>query len=74
MGHTRCLTTRFQLGTPAGEAWMDAENRLHVVIRDARSAQYKITDFVFDGEREVFAGEIVMDWSGINYGWKVGGM
>ncbi len=53
---------------------MDAENRLHVVIRDARSAQYKITDFVFDGEREVFAGEIVMDWSGINYGWKVGGM
>ena len=63
-----------QLGVPAGEAWMDVENRLHVVIRDARSAQYKITDFVFDGEREVFAGEIVMDWSGINYGWKVGGM
>ena len=63
---------RVQLGIPAGEAWMDTENRLHIVIRDVRSARYAVTDFMFDGEADAFAGEAVMDWNGINYGWHVG--
>ncbi len=63
---------RVQLGVPAGEAWMDVENRLHIVIRDVRSARYAVTDFVFDGEQDAFVGEAVMDWNGINYGWHVG--
>ena len=63
---------RVQLGIPAGEAWMDTEKRLHIVIRDVRSARYAVTDFMFDGEADAFAGEAVMDWNGINYGWHVG--
>ena len=37
-----------QLGTPAADVWTDPDNRLHIVIRDFRTARYRITDYVYD--------------------------
>lgn len=56
-----------QLGVPAGDVWTDTEGRLHVVIREAQSARYRITDYVYDEESETFLGETVLDGEGINY-------
>lgn len=56
-----------QLGVPAGEVWTDLDNRLHVVIRDVRTARYQITDYVYDEEAHRFVGTRIMDQDGINY-------
>lgn len=62
-----------QLGTPAGDVWTDEEGRLHIVIRDVRTALYRITDFVYDGEQDGFEGQAVIDREGINYWGTVTG-
>lgn len=60
-----------QLGVPEGDIWIDQENQLHIVIRDARSAQYCMTDYIYDSQEEVFLGEQVIHGEGINY---IGGL
>ena len=49
------------------------EGRLHIVIRDVRTALYRITDFVYDGEQDGFEGQAVIDREGINYWGTVTG-
>lgn len=56
-----------QLGVPAADVWTDEENRLHIVIRDTRTALYRITDFVYEEERDVFCGQETVNQEGINY-------
>ena len=56
-----------QLGTPAADVWTDQQNRLHIVIRDSRTARYRITDFSFDERESAFYGVTEMDYDGINY-------
>ena len=56
-----------QLGVPAGDVWMDLENRLHIAIRDVRSARYQVTEYVYDGEADAFHGQRVVDQDGVNY-------
>lgn len=61
-----------QLGVPAGDVWMDLENRLHIAIRDVRSARYQVTEYVYDGEADAFYGQRVVDQDGVNYIGSVG--
>ena len=61
-----------QLGVPAGDVWMDLENRLHIAIRDIRSARYQVTEYVYDGEADAFYGQRVVDQDGVNYIGSVG--
>ena len=56
-----------QLGTPAADVWTDPDNRLHIVIRDFRTARYRITDYVYDEGEKTFSGTAKMDYDGINY-------
>ena len=58
---------RVQLGTPAADVWTDEQNRLHVVVRDFRTARYRITDYLFDEQRKAFYGVVELDYDGINY-------
>ena len=53
-------------GTPA-DVWVDVENGLHITLRDARSALYRITDYVYDGELRAFREEALIDQEGVNY-------
>lgn len=61
-----------QLGVPAGDVWMDLENRLHIAIRDVRSARYQVTEYVYDGEADAFYGQRVVDQDGVNYIGSIG--
>lgn len=56
-----------QLGMPEADVWIDEQEKLHVVLRDVRTARYRVTDFVYDLEREEFLGSHVIDRDGINY-------
>ncbi|HIX15235.1 MAG TPA: hypothetical protein H9740_05855 [Candidatus Hungatella pullicola] len=62
-----------QLGTPEGDVWEDTDGRLHVVIRDIRTARYRITDYVYDEEEKVFQGQGIIYRDGINYWGTVKG-
>ena len=61
-----------QLGVPAGDVWMDLENRLHIAIRDIRSARYQVTEYVYDGEADAFYGQKVVEQDGVNYSGSIG--
>ena len=61
-----------QLGVPAGDVWMDLENRIHIAIRDVRSARYQVTEYVYDGEADAFYGQKVVDQDGVNYIGSIG--
>lgn len=61
-----------QLGVPAGDVWMDLENRIHIAIRDVRSARYQVTEYVYDGEADAFYGQRVVDQDGVNYIGSIG--
>ena len=56
-----------QLGVPQADVWVDVENGLHITLRDARSALYRITYYVYDGERRAFREEALIDQEGVNY-------
>lgn len=56
-----------QLGVPQADVWVDVENGLHITLRDARSALYRITDYVYDGELRAFREEALIDQEGVNY-------
>ena len=56
-----------QLGVPQADVWVDVENGLHIILRDARSALYRITDYVYDGELRAFREEALIDQEGVNY-------
>ena len=56
-----------QLGLPEADAWIDEQEKLHIVVRDVRTARYRVTDFVHDPEKREFIGNAVLNRDGINY-------
>ena len=56
-----------QLGEPQADVWIDADDQLHVVLRDSRTARYQITDFVYNPEMDEFVGQNLINGEGINY-------
>lgn len=56
-----------QLGIPEADAWIDQQEKLHIVLRDVRTAQYRVIDFIYDSEIEKFIGSAVLNGMGINY-------
>ena len=56
-----------QLGMPEADVWTDAQENLHIVLRDVRSAKYSVTDFVYYSQAAEFVGSVVLDGEGINY-------
>ena len=56
-----------QLGMPEADAWIDEQENLHIVLRDVRTARYRVTDFIYDPEKKEFIGTDVLDGDGINY-------
>lgn len=56
-----------QLGMPEADVWTDAQENLHIVLRDVRSAKYSVTDYVYNSETKEFVGSVVLDGEGINY-------
>ena len=61
------LDETIQLGIPEADVWIDDQNKMHIVIRDVRTARYRVTDFVFDSEEKTFIGTDVLSGEGINY-------
>ena len=61
------LDETIQLGVLEADAWVDDQNKMHIVIRDVRTARYRVTDFVFDSEEKTFIGTDVLSGEGINY-------
>ena len=45
----------------------DEQEKMHIVLRDVRTARYKVSDFVFNPEEKKFIGSDVLDGEGINY-------
>ena len=56
-----------QLGMPEADVWIDEQEKLHIVVRDVRTARYRVTDFTYDSEKKEFIGNDVLNGDGINY-------
>lgn len=56
-----------QLGIPAADVLIDAEEKLHIILRDIRSARYQITDFQYSPDKDEFIGQRVIAQDGVNY-------
>lgn len=61
------LDERIQLGMPEADVWIDQQEKLHIVLRDVRTARYRVTDFIYDSEKREFVGCDVLCGDGINY-------
>ena len=61
------LDEMIQLGIPEAGIWEDEQEKMHIVLRDVRTARYKVSDFVFNPEEKKFIGSDVLDGEGINY-------
>ena len=62
-----------QLGVPEADVFIDQEDRLHIVIRDVRTACYRITDYQYEKEQDCFVGDQVLDQEGTNDLGGIGG-
>lgn len=56
-----------QIGVPAADVFIDQQEQLHIILRDVRTAKYRVTDFVYDAENKKFIGTDVLDEDAINY-------
>ena len=54
------LDETIQLGVPEADVWVDDQNKMHIVIRDIRTARYRVTDFVFDSEEKTWFSIIAL--------------
>ena len=61
------LDEKIQLGVPEADVWMDTDNRLHITVRDTRTALYEICDYVYQEETRVFTERVILEEEGINY-------
>ena len=61
------LDEMIQLGVPEADIWVDEQDKLHIVLRDVRTARYRVTDFVFNPAEKEFIGTDVLDGEGVNY-------
>lgn len=56
-----------QIGVPAADVFIDQQEQLHIILRDVRTAKYRVTDFVYDAENRKFIGKDVLHEDAINY-------
>lgn len=56
-----------QIGVPAADVFIDQQEQLHIILRDVRTAKYRVTDFVYDAENKKFIGKDVLNEDAINY-------
>lgn len=61
------LDEKIQLGVSEADVWMDTDNRLHITVRDTRTALYEICDYVYQEETRVFTERVILEEEGINY-------
>ena len=61
------LDEMIQLGVPEADVWVDEQDKLHIVLRDVRTAIYRVTDFVFNPAEKEFIGTDVLDGEGVNF-------
>ena len=56
-----------QIGVPAADVFIDQQEQLHIILRDVRTAKYRVIDFVYDAENKKFIGKDVLNEDAINY-------
>lgn len=56
-----------QIGVPEADVFIDQQEQLHIILRDVRTAKYRVTDFVYDAENKKFIGKDVLNEDAINY-------
>ena len=56
-----------QIGVPEADVFIDQQEQLHIILRDVRTAQYRVTNFVYDAENKKFIGKDVLNEDAINY-------
>lgn len=56
-----------QIGVPEADVFIDQQEQLHIILRDVRTAKYRVTDFAYDAENKKFIGKDVLDEDAINY-------
>lgn len=56
-----------QIGVPEADVFIDQQEQLHIILRDVRTAKYRVTDLVYDAENKKFIGKDVLNEDAINY-------
>lgn len=56
-----------QIGVPVADVFIDQQEQLHIILRDVRTAKYRVTDFVYDAENKKFIGKDALNEDAINY-------
>ena len=55
------------IGVPVADVFIDQQEQLHIILRDVRTAKYRVTDFVYDAENKKFIGKDALNEDAINY-------
>lgn len=57
---------------PEADIFTDEQNELHVVIRDVRTACYRVIDYIYDSEENKFIGRYIAKEEAVNFIGTVG--
>jgi len=57
---------------PEADVFTDEQNELHVVIRDVRTACYRVIDYIYDSEENKFIGGYIAKEEAVNFIGTVG--
>ena len=55
------------IGVPVADVFIDQQEQLHIILRDVRTAKYRVTDLVYDAENKKFIGKDALNEDAINY-------
>ena len=55
------------IGVPVADVFIDQQEQLHIILRDVRTAKYRVTDFVYDAENKKFIGKVALNEDAINF-------
>ncbi|MBS6642827.1 MAG: hypothetical protein KH366_04520 [Clostridiaceae bacterium] len=68
----RLFDEQVQLGVPSAVVMTDKEDKLHIILKDVRTAKYEITDYTYDEKTQTFSGIKSPAYSGINFIGEIG--
>lgn len=61
-----------QLGIPSAEVFTDEAETLHIVVKDVRTALYRITDYVYEKDTGSFGSMKGLNYEAINFMGEIG--
>lgn len=72
-GEYKLFDEQIQLGVPSAGVLTDKDDKLHIILKDVRTAKYEIMDYTYDEKASAFCGIKNLAYGGINFMGEIGG-